>query len=392
MDISCLTHKQKFDSNTTIECVVFDTGIELSLKIREEWVSLYNKSNCSMFLSWLWMDSWLNIVMSDSKLALFRIVRNNETISLGILASWQEYKYGIRLKYLGINTCLSHGRDMCIEKNGILVRDTDKKLAYECLATFLLMKSEFFDYIVVKNFRKKDCELIFEHLQKRLILDDCEEAKCWSLKKENNGNPENDCIYDRLRNFDISPNKVYQMRRFSKMIDTNNKKISDVVVEIVDKSESLRTFEKIAQCHIKRWHKMGKTSIFNNDKWSEFHKRMIINSPMCGVRMQLLEVGAPGQHIGYLYNMTNDNDVYNIQAGFLYKSDNKWRPGYYTHIVAWMYLIDSGYRKYDLLAGEDAYKSSICDSSEILMTLKLGGTLKARLLNPLKKLKRTITI
>jgi CelD/BcsL family acetyltransferase involved in cellulose biosynthesis len=75
--------------------------------------------------------------------------------------------------------------------------------------------------------------------------------------------------------------------------------------------------------------------------------------------VELLELTAGPEILGYLYNFQHGGRVYNYQSGFSYHQDNRHRPGLIAHAMAITRAKEDGMRIYDFLAGDAHYKARL---------------------------------
>ena len=80
--------------------------------------------------------------------------------------------------------------------------------------------------------------------------------------------------------------------------------------------------------------------------------------------------------------------MYFYQCAFDYEKDNRLKPGLVSHYLCINKYMDEGIRYYDLMAGENQYKSSVSKRSETLQSVHLcRKNFRFQALNYLGKIK-----
>jgi len=123
-------------------------------------------------------------------------------------------------------------------------------------------------------------------------------------------------------------------------------------------SQALEYFEKLTGLHTAYWRSRGKPGAFATPSSLAFH-REVIASPAGQGHVDLLELSAGSQVLGYLYNFQYGARVYSYQSGFAYGEDNRHRPGLIAHALAIERAQAQGMLVYDFLAGEAPYKARL---------------------------------
>jgi CelD/BcsL family acetyltransferase involved in cellulose biosynthesis len=125
-----------------------------------------------------------------------------------------------------------------------------------------------------------------------------------------------------------------------------------------DSQQALEFFERMAALHTGYWQGRKKPGAFATDFSRNFHRALITDqSDLANV--ELLQLAAGSQALGYLYNFLYAGRVYNYQSGFSYSDDNRHRPGLIAHVMAIERAKNSGLLVYDFLAGDSHYKARL---------------------------------
>jgi len=123
-------------------------------------------------------------------------------------------------------------------------------------------------------------------------------------------------------------------------------------------AQALDFFGKLAGLHTAYWQKRGRPGAFASEFSRGFH-RELISSQAGPAKVELLELAAGPEILGYLYNFQYGGRVYNYQSGFSYHQDNRHRPGLIAHAMAITRAKEDGMRIYDFLAGDAHYKARL---------------------------------
>jgi CelD/BcsL family acetyltransferase involved in cellulose biosynthesis len=125
-----------------------------------------------------------------------------------------------------------------------------------------------------------------------------------------------------------------------------------------DTQQALEFFDALAVLHTAYWRGRNKPGAFATDFSLLFHRELIAGqNGSAGV--ELLQLTAGSQVLGYLYNFHYPARVYNYQSGFSYGDDNRHRPGLIAHVLAIALAQGRGARVYDFLAGDAHYKARL---------------------------------
>jgi CelD/BcsL family acetyltransferase involved in cellulose biosynthesis len=119
--------------------------------------------------------------------------------------------------------------------------------------------------------------------------------------------------------------------------------------------------------HQQSWIRRGQHGAFANPDFVAFHHELLAGAWPRG-EVDVLRVDAGGQVLGYLYNFRWRGRVANYQSGFDYDAADsaQQKPGLTCHHLAAAMYAAEGLDAYDLLAGEQRYKTSLATGSETL--------------------------
>ena len=161
----------------------------------------------------------------------------------------------------------------------------------------------------------------------------------------------------------LSANTRYQLRRSAKLYAARG---TLSIRAAQDVPQACAMLEALALLHQRTWTARGRAGAFGNPKFIRFHRALIARAWPRG-EIDLLEIRAGAQPIGYLYNFRHRDQVMTYQSGFDYQSALPHeKPGITSHHLAIEMYRQAGSARYDFLAGEDRYKTSLSNAATAL--------------------------
>ncbi len=311
---------------------------------------LASDENKNVFFSWIWIESWIHILRDNFDLNLFVIYKGDEVTGCVFLNIVNQYRHKyIKSNQIYLNEMNVSGYNMAFEYNGVLVKSDHKSQAYQLLAKYLL-DEDCWDELVLDAMVIEDFRELAQHFNYETVIDKRESSRQALFDLDH-------CLdKEHFRRSILSRNKRTQINRSIKMIEQEH---GDVHISVADNIEqALLYFKNLEVLHTAYWKSKGQTGVFKNSNWVTFHKRIIKNG-MVNENIQLIHIHCNRYTIGYLYNLVFDNVVYNIQSGFNYTDDNRFKPGYLSHWLVIEYNRKKGIAMYDFLAGNEDYKKSL---------------------------------
>ncbi|MGI9420817.1 MAG: GNAT family N-acetyltransferase [Geminicoccaceae bacterium] len=157
-----------------------------------------------------------------------------------------------------------------------------------------------------------------------------------------------------------------------------------------DVDEALDFFEKCGALHQARWTTRGRPGAFAFPFYVAFHRRLIQAALPLG-KVELLEVSAGGEPIGYLYNFLDRGRALYYLSGFRFEADNRLKPGLVCHSLAIERHRDGGMNVYDFMGGDQRYKLELGQAGPAIVHLAIqlpNWMLAAE--RPLRRLKQAI--
>jgi len=347
-------------------------------QLKGEWNKVLEESNSNnIFLTHEWMTTHWRHYKQDNGLYILLISDNNNTIAgIAPLKISRNKKYGaiIRaLEFMGSDYVASEYLDF-IFKSG-----TEN----ECMRvlTNYLMSEKDWDCISLVDIYSNSEN--YRLLREYISVFDCFHEYHIS----------NNCPYISLpKSWDIYLNSLNRKRRYN--LRSREKSLQKKhTVEILYAEEHHETINESMQRYFElqeqRIQDKGISSIVTNKKFQQFHVD-IIKSFLSNGWLSLTFLKVDGDEVACLYGYKYNNKYYHYQGGF--RPELK-RYGIGALIISKQIekLIESGYREYDFLRGDEEYKYDWTASSrkEVDFTI-YRNTKMNKLIYMLDKYKLTI--
>jgi CelD/BcsL family acetyltransferase involved in cellulose biosynthesis len=129
-----------------------------------------------------------------------------------------------------------------------------------------------------------------------------------------------------------------------------------VVRLLTHPSELERRFEMFVDLHQRRRHGLGQPGCFASRPFSDFHREISRRFFAAG-KLRLLWTELAGRPIAAEYGFVGGDTVYYYQTG-IEPEAIKVGPGWIGMIGSLKQAIEAGYRNFDFLRGDEAYKTS----------------------------------
>ena len=166
----------------------------------------------------------------------------------------------------------------------------------------------------------------------------------------------------------LSANTRYQLRRAAKRTAERGKLVLHRAHSL---SDAMAVLDDLARLHQATWIARAKPGAFANPAFRRFHETLIASALPRG-EIDLLRITAGGTMIGCLYNFRHRGHVLAYQSGFDHQTaDTHEKPGLLCHHLAIEAAQADGMTRYDFLAGDDRYKTSLASDATTLHWLDL---------------------
>lgn len=323
----------------------------------------HSRISDGLFVSWHWLDSWLQMLADQFPLYVFEYRDGDEIAALGVFSlSTVKRRKLVSSRVLSLQTVPGGGFNIASEYNGLLAAEAHLQTAWQALLQALLaMREPRWDELYLDGLTVAD-QTVLNTLPQPLKRIEREQFSPWKAEL---ASP--DLTLDDLLS-GLSRNRRWQIRRSFKAYAEQAEPTIDIAQS---PQQALDYFAAMEQPHTQHWNRLGKPGSFANPNWVAFHRQLISNSFADGC-IQLAKVSAGEEPIGYLYNLVWGETVYVLQSGFYYDTgNNKKRPGYVSHCLAMLASAQQGYRYYDFMIGESEYKQVLAEQQPALAWLSL---------------------
>ena len=353
--------------------------LEKFSNLHQIWLAIESKANCSFFMSWYWVESWLKTYQPQCELIIVKL--ENDIVGLAIISKRKEFRH----KVLPVDKVYFH-------QTGISTQDQ--------------IWIEYNDILATEEHYIKVCEQVFNYLQN---ASNCEELTFNGILKEKallfkslssfnyhlawetpSFSVNLQILKETNRNYlsTLSKNTRYQINRCQKEFN----QLGTLTLSQADCTlKALEYFDNIAPFHIKRWGNIVGGSGFCNSDFIAFHQTLIKENWHNGV-IHLWRMQLNNQDIGYFYNFIYNGVVYFYLSGLQEFDNSRLKPGMLGHALCIQYYLDNGYIKYDFMGGDARYKQSLANQDQSLCKLLLQKPkLKFWFENKAKKIKNLLT-
>jgi CelD/BcsL family acetyltransferase involved in cellulose biosynthesis len=165
----------------------------------------------------------------------------------------------------------------------------------------------------------------------------------------------------------LSSNTRAQIRKAQKALGSDR----PVRIRTADSiSSAVDIYERMVRYHQQSWNSRGFPGAFSSEYFRRFHHSLITGRFDCG-EIQLLEFSAGSRILGCLYNFVYGGRVHFYQSGFNDEIDQRLKPGYICHTEAVKYNAELGHSVYDFLAGTEQYKKSLSTGENYVIWARL---------------------
>jgi Acetyltransferase (GNAT) domain len=147
----------------------------------------------------------------------------------------------------------------------------------------------------------------------------------------------------------VSSNTRAQIRRSYKLYGGIRTTVA------ADRTEALDIYGEMVDLHRHWWKRRGQRGAFASEYFRALHRRLIERRFDAG-EIQLIRVSNGQSTIGCLYNFDYAGAVSFYQSGLRLEQDNRLKPGYVCHTEAIRHNLKLGRDIYDFMASFDEYK------------------------------------
>ena len=311
------------------------------------WTELEARSDRSFFLSWTWIGTWLSMI--DCRPELLVAHRHGDIVGLGLMRARRKTRHGLLpIWTVFLNqTGDDHQDVITIEYNDVLAdRRYHAPVRQACLR-FLIDHGRFGG--------RKAGEVVLGGIEGKL-----------QNPIERLGRPVHERAAAGSAFVDLKALR-HDGKPFLQGLKTSTaRRVRRSLALYRDRGplelrtagtvdEALAFLDRCGAFHQTRWTARGKPGAFAYPFFVDFHRRLIRTALPLG-QVELVEVAAAGEPIGYLYNFLDRGRVSYYFSGFRFEDDNRLKPGLVCHTLCIERHLERGMDVYDFMAGDQRYK------------------------------------
>lgn len=345
--------------------------------LRLRWEELESRSRCSVFLSWIWIGTWLATICPRKTARLASVYLNKRLVGLGIVTARRRF-FGLGPTHLRLHQVGDRVLDsLTIEFNGLL---SETGLESETLVAFvdhlnrherhwltLFLPGIEVDRIPLEQLRAPNLRLrMFKRPTPYIDLTGLREDHGLYLSSV------------------LGRNTRARVRRTARKL---GERWGELKIDVAGTPEErLAYFDGLVALHQAHWTaEAGEQGAFADPRVVAFHRQLItVSEPGHGA--QLLRFEAGGHVVGYLYHLVSRGVVCFYQAGIDYpRIGDCGSPGLLLLTEAVQNAIQEGHRRYELMAGDMDYKRVLAMAEGRMAWLSVDRLgLRTRLMDTLR--------
>lgn len=340
-------------------------------EIRQICERLSSQAAISYFLTWGWIENWLDCLdKTGTEIKFYSYSKNSVPLCAFFAGARKGRRHGIiKFNNIYLNTTgISEFDELCIEYNSML---------YNMAETLNLHE-------VISRLPMEWDEIIFPALSEELFPGLCMQSN----QKTHRNSPWN-IIVDRIeptpyvsleqvRNEPggyiplLGKNTRYNLRKSYKIY----KKQGPVsLIPAVDKESALDIYEELVQLHQKSWTDRGYPGAFASAFFYDFHKKLITKRFNSG-EIQLISIRCGEKTIGCLYNFIHQGIVLQYQSGINYFDlpEKNAHPGFVCYAECINYNAELKHSIFDFMAGSLEYKQRLSTHQKNILWARIQKT------------------
>jgi len=341
-----------------------------SERIRQIWECLENAENTSYFLSWGWIENWINslppaalpdlavFLEREEPLLAFFIGKTTLTRAMGDFHG-SRHLFATRAWFLNATGTPDFDR-VSIEYNGFLYKQHESLRLADILKHLPGPWEEL--YLPGLDMRSFPGTAALDAIPpfKTIVKDDTIVLS-----------PFVDLNQVRAKHGDylslLSANTRAQIHRSYRLCE----KTAPIETETAhDAQSAMEIYHELVVLHEESWGRRNQQGAFSSDYLRQFHMQLIQRRFEQG-EIQLLRIKWGKHTIACLYNFVYKGNVFFYQSGIRYDLDKRLKPGLVAHAEAIKYNAIAGHRTYDFMAGESRYKMSLATHHNRLIWIRL---------------------
>jgi CelD/BcsL family acetyltransferase involved in cellulose biosynthesis len=342
--------------------------------LEPQWRELESRADCSFFLTWSWIGTWLNALPEGMAPRLLKACSGEQVMGLAIVME------GPVRRRLGMPVCrtwylhatgLPELDSLTIEHNGLLVDRSHQAQVCPSMMSAWLDQAGGSAELSLSGLRPGQLNEATLGAARRNARWDEWVRRSYAMDLCKVRDAKGDALAQ------LSSNTRSQIRRSIKEYGT----LGPVTLQASGSvEETLAWMDDLARLHQAHWTSKGQPGAFSSAFFVEFHRALVREAYPRG-EIQLLRLTAGDQIVAYLYSFVYRGRVYFYQNGMDYGLiERHARPGLVAHVHAAQYNAAQGHDVYDFMAGDSRYKTTLSNLDEQLIwatvrttSLRLGA-------------------
>jgi CelD/BcsL family acetyltransferase involved in cellulose biosynthesis len=324
---------------TTVETTRLDTRTMCST-LADNWNRLAGDVPCRR---WEWLEPWWRHYSTPSDELFVLLVRDSLGELLGI-APWylsRSLRHGRVVRFLGSG-------DVCSDYLTIFARPEVRTMVVDELVDYLTGEAAGeWDVIELTGVEAGDdaTSALVERLAERdYMLHQQPGESCWRLEL-----PADWESYVKT----LSKTRRERTRQIVRESFDTGRAVSR---QVLDREDLPRYFDLLVELHQKRRRSLGEPGCFADATFTEYHREVMERFFALG-RLRLQYILLDDRPVAIEYDLTGGNTIYFYQSG-IEPAVLDQRPGWMGTIGSLRSAIEQGYRTFDFMRGDEAYKSS----------------------------------
>ena len=326
------------------EIAVHVTELPGMTELAAIWSDLERRSRNSFFLSWCWIGTWLDAVVSRCAPQLLRAERDGVTVGLAVVVSRRFIRRGfVPLTLWSLHETGDPALDaLTIEYNDFLV-DTSCEDAVRAAMLQALCTQTTWDECRLAYWRRNDGAAPLG-VRSTVTAFTTFAVDLAALRTQQ---------LDYLGG--LRQRQRYLVRKSLKRLGERGA-LTLTVAQDLAQAQSM--FEQLVSLHTRYWHARGESGAFASPLIRQFHERLIERGVPTG-QVVVLSVGGVDAVYGVFYYFCHQGHVYYYQSGIDYAAAPGESPGLAAHALAIEYFMAQGHTLYDFMAGDQQYKRTL---------------------------------
>jgi CelD/BcsL family acetyltransferase involved in cellulose biosynthesis len=321
--------------------------------LREQWQQLERNEDLPFFLSWSWVEIWIQTYKPKPLIVTARYRQRVVAMGLFTFSAYRGF-FSIKVKQLCLHQTGDHLMDQIwMEYNDFICESEHQKAATNaCLAAMMELDTRW-DKIILSMMTSGRANDVLSELPNSAIFirRPCYTTSLTSIR-ENGG--------DYLAT--LTANTRYQIRR---SIREYEKRYGTLSFNLAGSTnEALDFFRQAGPLHKKRW----KDSGYGNQMFVDFHENLI-STHFESHSVDLIKINAGDTTIAIIYNHIRGKKVFFYLHGLRFEDNPRFKPGLVAHSMATQYYLENGMEVYDYMGGYSQYKEQLSEKTEDLVSV-----------------------